>query len=161
VAGAALAGNSFGHAPATTPLLGLSRRSQTDRDRLRTQQLRQLGDVGGYAPGLKRKQLGLPVTTQGISRSLDVTVLVCASARRQIAGLAEYPDPWHERIARHPNCVCRDVSQETVFWTIRKGLRIRKIRPVIGCVEVMRVMHSRRRALVFAGGRRCRLHAKR
>jgi hypothetical protein len=50
------------------------------------------------------------------------TVLVCASARRQIAGLAEYPDAWHERIARQPNCVRRDVSQETVFWTIRKGV---------------------------------------
>jgi hypothetical protein len=95
-----------------------------------------------------------PAITEGISRSSDVTVLVRASARGHIAGLAEYPDAWHERITRHPNCVRRDVSQETVFWTIRKGLRMRKVRPVIGCVEVMRAMHSRRRTLVFVGSRR-------
>jgi hypothetical protein len=39
-----------GHNPMTIP--GLPRRPQIDRDRLRTQQHRQLGDVGGDAPGL-------------------------------------------------------------------------------------------------------------
>jgi hypothetical protein len=61
VAGAALAGNSFGHAPATNPITipGFSRRPQTDRDRLRTQQLRQLVDVRSDPPGpVAGKQLG-------------------------------------------------------------------------------------------------------
>ena len=38
---------------------------------------------------------------------------------------------------------------------------MRKVRPVIGRVEVMRAMRNRRRVLVFVGRRRCRLPAKR
>jgi hypothetical protein len=44
-----------GHNPMTIP--GLPRRPQIDRDRLRTQPLRQLGDVGGDAPGSSRVKM--------------------------------------------------------------------------------------------------------
>ena len=44
--------------------------------------------------------------------------LVCASARRQVAGLAKNADAKHKGIARAADGIWRDVSEKAVFRRI-------------------------------------------
>ena len=49
---------------------------------------------------------------------VDVAVLVCASARRQVAGLAKNADARHKGIAWAADGIWRDVSEKAVFRRI-------------------------------------------
>ena len=52
---------------------------------------------------------------------LDISVLICARTRRQVARLAKDPDAWHEYTASwRPNRVCRYMSEEAILRPIRE-----------------------------------------
>jgi hypothetical protein len=66
-----------------------------------------------------------------------VSVLVCARARRQVAGLAKNADTRYECITRSSDGIRRDPSQKSVLRTIRQRRAVGEPRSMpMACVSV-------------------------
>jgi hypothetical protein len=70
---------------------------------------------------------------------LNVSVLVCAGACREVAGLAENPDAGHEGITRASDRVRWDMTEKAVFRRVRQSRTRREERPAIHGVEMVMV----------------------